>query len=166
MLRVDINLVFTIINLLVLYLCMKKFLFGPITDIMEKRKAMIEEQFADAQAAEKSAEELKSQYENMLKKANVDADIIIQEAKNTAKSEYERIISEADIKADRIVENAEKTAEQQKEKTLIKLESQIAGLAIEAAEKIIGEQAEKLDNTKLYDEFLNKAGDVYDTDIS
>ena len=48
MLRVDINLVFTIINLLVLYLLMKKFLFGPVVAVMEKRKAMIEEQFANA----------------------------------------------------------------------------------------------------------------------
>ena len=34
MLRVDINLVFTIINLLVLYLLMKKFLFGPVVAVM------------------------------------------------------------------------------------------------------------------------------------
>ena len=51
MLRVDINLVFTIINLLVLYLLMKKFLFGPVVAVMEKRKAMIEEQFANAAAS-------------------------------------------------------------------------------------------------------------------
>ena len=68
MLRVDINLVFTIINLLVLYLLMKKFLFGPVVAVMEKRKAMIEEQFANAAAAEKNANELKSQYEDTLKR--------------------------------------------------------------------------------------------------
>ena len=78
MLRVDINLVFTIINLLVLYLLMKKFLFGPVVAVMEKRKAMIEEQFANAAAAEKNANELKSQYEDTLKTANADADNIIQ----------------------------------------------------------------------------------------
>lgn len=91
MLRVDINLVFTIINLLVLYLLMKKFLFGPVVAVMEKRKAMIEEQFANAAAAEKNANELKSQYEDTLKTANADADNIIQEAKTTAKTEYDRI---------------------------------------------------------------------------
>ena len=46
MIKIDINLVFTIINLIVLYLLMKKFLFGPIIAVMEKRKAMIDEQFA------------------------------------------------------------------------------------------------------------------------
>ena len=146
MLRVDINLVFTIINLLVLYLLMKKFLFGPVVAVMEKRKAMIEEQFANAAAAEKNANELKSQYEDTLKTANADADNIIQEAKT--------------------IENAEKTVVSQREKTLRGLESQIAGLAIDTAAKVIGEQAGSLDNAKLYDEFLNKAGDAHDTDIN
>ena len=163
MLRVDINLVFTIINLLVLYLLMKKFLFGPVVAVMEKRKAMIEEQFANAAAAEKNANELKSQYEDTLKTANADADNIIQEAKTTAKTEYDRIVSDANSK---IIENAEKTVVSQREKTLRGLESQIAGLAIDTAAKVIGEQAGSLDNAKLYDEFLNKAGDAHDTDIN
>ena len=50
----------------------------------------------------------------------------------------------------------------QREKTLRGLESQIAGLAIDTAAKVIGEQAGSLDNAKLYDEFLNKAGDAHD----
>lgn len=50
--------------------------------------------------------------------------------------------------------------------TLRGLESQIAGLAIDTAAKVIGEQAGSLDNAKLYDEFLNKAGDAHDTDIN
>ncbi len=166
MLRVDINLVFTIINLLVLYLLMKKFLFGPVVAVMEKRKAMIEEQFANAASAEKNANELKSQYEDTLKTANADADNIIQEAKTTAKTEYDRIVSDANSQAGKIIENAEKTVASQREKTLRGLESQIAGLAIDTAAKVIGEQAGSLDNAKLYDEFLNKAGDAHDTDIN
>lgn len=41
MLRVDFNLVLTMINLLVLFLILRKFLFRPVMDIMEKREAMI-----------------------------------------------------------------------------------------------------------------------------
>ena len=38
MLRLDINLVFTVINLLVLYFFMRKFLFGRVNKILEERK--------------------------------------------------------------------------------------------------------------------------------
>ena len=69
MIKIDINLVFTIINLIVLYLLMKKFLFGPIIGVMEKRKAMIDEQFASAEKTTTEANQLKGQYEDALKSA-------------------------------------------------------------------------------------------------
>ena len=47
MLRIDFNLVLTIINLIVLYLGLRKFLIGPVTNVMEQRKQMIEGQIAD-----------------------------------------------------------------------------------------------------------------------
>ena len=44
LLRIDWNVVFTIINLIVLYLGLRKFLIGPVTNVMEQRKQMIEGQ--------------------------------------------------------------------------------------------------------------------------
>ena len=41
MLGVDFSLVLTMINLVVLFLILRKFLFRPVMDIMEKREAMI-----------------------------------------------------------------------------------------------------------------------------
>ncbi|MEI3139219.1 MAG: ATP synthase F0 subunit B [Lachnospiraceae bacterium] len=38
MLRLDWNLVFTVINLLILYVLMRKFLFKPVNEILEKRR--------------------------------------------------------------------------------------------------------------------------------
>mgnify|MGYP001666159846 CR=1 FL=1 len=55
--------------------------------------------------------------------------------------------------------------EVQKEKTLRDMESEIAGLAMSAATKVINDKSSGLDNAKLYDEFLGKAGDANDTDI-
>ena len=54
MLRLDINLVFTIINLLILYFLMRKFLFKPVNGIIAAREEIIRKQFAEA-------EELKAQ---------------------------------------------------------------------------------------------------------
>ena len=59
MVQINLNLVFTIINLLILYLLMKKFLFGPIMRVMDERKAMIEQQFQTAKETEDKANELR-----------------------------------------------------------------------------------------------------------
>ena len=77
MLRLDINLVFTVINLLVLYFFMRKFLFGRVNKIVEERKALIEKQFADAEAAQNEADSMKTEYENKLAAAAGEGEEII-----------------------------------------------------------------------------------------
>ena len=54
----------------------------------------------------------------------------------------------------------------QREKHCADWNHRLPVLQIDTAAKVIGEQAGSLDNAKLYDEFLNKAGDAHDTDIN
>ena len=66
MLRIDFNLVLTIINLIVLYLILRKFLFRPVMDIMEKREKMIADGISHANEEQDKAHALKKQYEDAL----------------------------------------------------------------------------------------------------
>ena len=66
LLRIDWNVLFTIINLLILYFGLRKFLIKPVTNVMEQRRQMIEGQMADAKKTTEQANELKSQYEDAL----------------------------------------------------------------------------------------------------
>ena len=61
------NLVITIINILVLYLLLRKFLYKPVMGIIEKRDEMIKTQLETAKKTEQDAMQLKAQYENSLK---------------------------------------------------------------------------------------------------
>ena len=72
MLRIDFNLVLTMINLVILFLILRKFLFRPIMNIMEKREAMISDGLKNAEDSQNQALELKSQYEEKLKGAGLD----------------------------------------------------------------------------------------------
>ena len=90
MIKIDINLVFTIINLLVLYLMMKKFLFGPIINVMDQRKAMIDQQFAEAKERQDNAKELQEQYEGALRSAKEESYQIMEQAKKEAKAQANR----------------------------------------------------------------------------
>lgn len=108
LLRIDWNVLFTIINLIVLYLLLKKFLIGPVTGIMQKRKEMIEGQLADADDKRKQAGELKQQYEDMLKGAHEESVKILEEARKNAQKEYDSKVKSADAQADKIIENAQK----------------------------------------------------------
>ena len=71
LLRIDWNVIFTIVNLIVLYLGLRKFLIGPVTKVMDQRKQLIEGQMADARHVNEQANELKAQYEDALKQADI-----------------------------------------------------------------------------------------------
>ena len=50
MIKVDLSLLWTIINLVVFYLLLKKFLFKPVMGIMEKREQMIADGLKNAKS--------------------------------------------------------------------------------------------------------------------
>ena len=81
MLRLDFNLVWNIVNVIVLYLLLKHFLIKPVMDIMNKRQAMVDQSITNARASESQASELKSQYEEKLAaSANADQEKAMREA--------------------------------------------------------------------------------------
>lgn len=76
MIQLNINLLFTIINLLVLYFLMKRFLIGPIMRVMDQRQTMIEEGLENARNSQKEAEELKVKYDENLQHVHVECEAI------------------------------------------------------------------------------------------
>ncbi len=158
MLRLDWNMVITMINLIVLCLLLKKFLIGPVTAVMEQRQAQIEQQLQNASDAQEGAMTLKTQYEEKLKTSRDETDQILLKARADARAEYDRIVQDAGRKAGRIIEDAKQTAAQEQDKTLRDAQSQIAGLAMAAAARIISAGSDTAGNQLLYDQFLAKAG--------
>ena len=125
MLRLDINLVFTIINLLVLYFLMKKFLFKPVNNIIAQREEAIKKQFDDADEAQKKADDLKKQYEDSLVNAKEDSAKLVQEAREKARVEYDRIVKSADEEVTKRMQKAEETIQEEKNKSIRSMQSEI-----------------------------------------
>ena len=59
MIEINMNLVYTIINVIILYLLLRHFLIKPVTDIMEKRKQLIADGLQSAQDAQDGALKMK-----------------------------------------------------------------------------------------------------------
>ena len=81
MLRIDSNLIWIIVNLLIFYFLIRKFLFKPVLNIIEKRKQMVTEQFEKADTVNAEALELKTQYEAPLQGAKEEAVQIVADAR-------------------------------------------------------------------------------------
>lgn len=164
LLRIDWNVLFTIINLLILYFGLRKFLIKPVTDIIEQRRQLIEGQMADAKKTTEQANELKSQYEDALKQAHDESAQIVEKARKTAQAEYETRVNAADEEAKKIISNAHKSIDLEREKTVSDLQTQIAGLAMMAAGKVLGNVDAAEQDELMYEQFLAKTGGCNDTD--
>lgn len=158
MLRFDINLLFTIINVLILYVGIKRFLFKPVRKIMETRQAEIEKQYEEAQKTENQAKELKQKYEASISHLAEEQEQMLKETQSKASKEYERIIADASKQANEIVCKAKENAEKEQEKRMQQAQEQIADLVVAATAKIVASKANEQEDRELYNQFLAKAG--------
>ncbi|MCH5201944.1 MAG: F0F1 ATP synthase subunit B [Oscillospiraceae bacterium] len=149
------NILFTVINLLIFFLIIKFFLLKPVRNIIDKREKLIEQEFTEAADTKKAAEDLKAEYEGNIQSAQKKAAEITADAKKTANAQRENILNQANNQARSIVEKAQKDAKLEYDKTISKLESEIAGLALAAAAKVVKENVSENDTTG-YDKFLNQ----------
>lgn len=160
MLRLDLNLVWNIINVIILYLLLKKFLIKPVTGIMEKREQMIQQGLLNARTQESQAQELKDQYEQALASAKEESMQMLDSARTNARKEYDRIIKEADEQALKIKADAHKNVEMDREKAMKEVQSEVAELAMTAVSRILQEGSDEASDSALYQQFVKKAGEV------
>ena len=118
MLRIDINLLFTVINLIIIYVIIRKLLFKPVKKIIAQREAEINKQYEDAKATQDNAAALKVQYEQALSGAQEEKAAVISDARVKAGAEYDRIVTDAKTAADKLMDDARKEAVKEQEKTI------------------------------------------------
>lgn len=159
MLRLDINLVFTIINLLILYVLVRMFLLKPIHRILEARKAELEKLYEDAKVERDAAGALKKQYEASVAGAEWERDELLKTARSKAVQESDRLLEDARERADKIVRDAERSADEWHHRRMQQAKDEISDLVLEAAAKISGFHQGIDADRELYDQFLAKTGE-------
>lgn len=156
MLRLDWNILFNIINLIILYILMKKFLFGPVNRIIAKRQEEADARFVQASEKEEKAQESIKQYAALLADASDEKERIVAEAKQEASDAYRRMIDEAKVRAEEIVDKAKLDAENEKKVILQQADSAVRELAVNAAARMVGAADNAENDSALYEQFLKK----------
>lgn len=137
MLNLDWNVIFQIINIIVFFLLLKKFLFKPVTEIMEKRENLIRSSMEEAEDTRKKANELKAEYQAQLDGAKDEAAAIVKEAKTRGEKEYELMLANAGRDAQKLINDAQESARIEREKAIKSARGEIAALAVAAASKVV-----------------------------
>ena len=159
MLKFDWNMLWTVINLIIFFVLMKVFLFKPIKKTMEKRQELIQKQFKDAADTQAAADEKMADYEKRIANADDEAKKIVDDAKVRAKAEYGKIIDRATVDAARMKKDAQKQIDAEIQSARRSAKEDIASLAMEAAEKVVGANVDASTNSEIFDQFLNESSE-------
>ena len=147
------TILWTVVNLLVLYLLMRKFLFGPVNAILDGRAKAIEDGLTQARQQQEEAQQLHSQYGAEIAQSKDEASQIIAQAKAQSEALYQRTLADAQAEAKKLLEENQERNLRDRENMLRSVRQEVAQLAVVAAEKVA------VDSNQAIDSFLQEAGD-------
>lgn len=124
------TIVFTVINLLVLYFILRKLLFGRVNAVLEQRAARVKETIDSAEASKSQAEELRAEYEDKLTDARQEAAKLVADAQNRAQRAYEAKMADAETDAKRLRSEAEAQIASERDAMLRGARNEVASLAL------------------------------------
>ena len=153
------TIIFTIINLLVLYVILRKFLFGRVNAILEQREKLIQDQIQAAEAGRNEVQELQEQYEQKLTGAREEAEKIVSDAKARAQQAYSDQLSQAEADAKRVRREAEAQIANQRQEMLRGVRKEVTQLAVLAASQVARKDLDRETDRAMVEEFLSEAGE-------
>lgn len=152
------TIIFAWINLLILYLFLKKLLFVPIKNMIDSRQKEIDDMYSDAESSRESAKELQAEYEQKILLANDESDAILRAAQRRAELKEEEIIRDAKVEAERILDRAEEMIELEKKRAINEVKDEVSKMAIGIASAVIERDVTEDEHRELIDEFIENMG--------
>ena len=147
---------FTAVNIFVMFLILRRFVFKPILRILEKRRVSVEEEIISAHDNRIKTEEMLAESKHTVDHARTEASSIIEEAKIQAEKQADNIIKQAKTEAKEIVLKAHEDTRRIHSLMLEEMKDDVADLAVLIASRALGraldEDEQKILNDMIVDE--------------
>ncbi len=154
------TIIFQILNLLLLMVLFKKYLFKPVTEILEKRQAEIEGHYQEAQQAETDAKAMKADYESKMAGARQEADRVIKTATESANAMSASIVEDARTQADQLKRRAQTEIDLERRRAFDEVKGELSGIALDIASQVIEREINEKDHEAFINEFIKNVGEA------
>jgi F-type H+-transporting ATPase subunit b len=148
-------LIVQIIAFTIVFLTLNAWVYRPMLNMMESRKQKIAQGLEDARVAAEARANAEREAAKIVTDAQTEASRIVREATERAASAGQDVKAAAEAEAAKARESAIAEAEVERSRILGDLRSQVAGLAIAAANKLVGESLDEKRQRALLDEFFS-----------
>ncbi len=153
------NILWTVVNLLILFIAFRIFFFKPIANIIAKRQEEVEASYKAASDKEQEAEEAVKQYQNKLDAVEEEKKQILSDTRKQADEQYQKLVADAKTDAKSIKDAAVAEANQEREKIIAGAKKEIADIVMDATEKVVGSKTGSDVDHELFNKFLGENGE-------
>ena len=153
------QILISLLNLYILYLIVKRFLFKPVKAVLENRRRELDSQYDAAEEERRIALASRREWEAKMQAADAEADAILQSAAERAKHRGDALMAEAKLRADSIVRLAENEADLERKKAVEGVKREIIEVSGALTEKILGREINAEDHRNLIESFIEKMDD-------
>lgn len=135
-----------------------KFVWPPITDMLDQRAVNIRESLERAEAAKVEAERLLEEYRQTMAEARKEAGTILQQAKQAAEATRSEASARAQAEYDEMLVKAREAINGEKKAAIAELQASVAEISVTVAGKLIGTELSKEDHLKVIEKYVAEAG--------
>jgi F-type H+-transporting ATPase subunit b len=154
-----VNAIYQIAAFLVLLMLLKKFAFGPIMDMMEKREQHVADQIASAEKNRADAEKYLAEQREAIQAARQEAKDIVENSKKMSDQQANDIVQGAKKEAERLKQTALAEINTEKEQAISALREQVSTLSVLVASKVIEKELDEKEQEKLIQDTLKEVGE-------
>lgn len=150
------ELIVGLIAFLILFFFTWKFVVPKFKQVLEERRDQIQGEMERAETTRTEAEQLQEEYRTQLAGAREEANRIIEEARATADQLRRDLQNKAEEESQAIVARAQEEIRAERDRVFQELRAQVGSIAVEIAERIVGESLNEGTHQRLIDEFIDE----------
>jgi F-type H+-transporting ATPase subunit b len=136
---------------------LKRYVFGPVGQAIEKRRADIALSIEEAERSRDEATALLEDYKTRLAEARREADALREQARKDGERQAQELLSQAQQQRERVLADAEVQISAEARAAASGLRDQVATLALLAAEKVSRSSLSDEDHRRLIEEAIDEA---------
>ncbi len=144
------------VGFIVVLLLLKKYAWGKLLEFIDKRREMIEGEFAEIDRGKEEVEQLKNNYEKELSNIEETRRAVIQEAGKEAGELSNNIKDEARQETVVMRQKAEQDIQLEVNKANVQLRDEMVNAVITTTEKLIKERLDDDKHRRLISDFLSE----------
>jgi F-type H+-transporting ATPase subunit b len=153
------TMLFTFMNLLLLFYFARKFLFKPIKKMIDSRQEEIDNLYEDAGKAKSDAEQFKAEYEVKLEQATAESEEIMRRAVRNAQLKEEEILKQARDEAAKTLQRAEEQIESERKQAMEDIKNDVSDIAIDIASAVLSREISEDEHREMIDGFIDRLGE-------